>query len=89
MNWLIHPIKAVSEWSVKKFVVGIANSALDKYARNVSVARAYVAKYGTKVENVLAFLKSLDAKLADGKIDDAETDAIIKEATELGKELAA
>lgn len=89
MNWLIHPVKTIKDWSVKKFVVGIANSALDKYARNVSVARVHVAKYVTKVENVLAFLKSLDAKLADGKIDDKETDAIIKEATELGRELTA
>lgn len=89
MNWLIHPIETIKDWSVKKFVVGIANGALDKYARNVSVARVYVAKYVTKAENLLAFLKSLDAKLADGKIDDKEADDIIREATELGKELAA
>lgn len=89
MNWLIHPIETIKEWSVKKFVVGIANGALDKYAHGVSVARSYVAKYRAKVENVLAFLKSLDAKLADGRIDDKEADAIIKEATELGRELAA
>lgn len=82
MNWLIN-------WGVKKFVVGIANNALSKYASNVSVARAYVSKYVAKVENVLAFLKSLDAKLADGKIDDSETDAIVEEATLLGKELVA
>ena len=82
MNWLV-------KWGVKKWLVGVVDNALAKYNTNVERARAIVATAITKVEAVIAFLKSLDAKLADGKLTEAEADEIIAEATKLAGELTA
>ena len=79
----------IVKWGVKKFVLNIVNSALDKYNRNIIVARVYVKTYIGKIEAFLAFLKSLDAKLADGKITEQEADALVDEAEKLAKDLVA
>ena len=79
----------IVKWAVKKYVLNIVNSALDKYNRNINVARAYVTTYIGKVKALLAFLDSLDAKLADGKLTELEADAITDEAVKLAKELTA
>lgn len=80
MNWLV-------SWGVKKYVLGIVNTALKKYEGNIAVARGYVAAYISKIEALLAFLKSLDDKLKDGKVTDEEADKIVDEAGTLAKEL--
>ena len=82
MKWLIN-------WGVKKYVLEIVNKALAAYNVNIDRARAIVKNYSSKVKALLAFLESLDKKLADGKLDEAEADALITEATDLGKALAA
>ena len=82
MNWLV-------KWGVKKWLVGVVDNALAKYNTNIERARAIVAMAIAKVEAVIAFLKSLDAKLADGKLTEAEADEIIAEATKLAGELTA
>ena len=82
MNWLIN-------WGVKKYVLNIVNSALDRYNVNVERSRAIVARYAQKVKSLLNFLDSLDAKLADHKLTEAEADAIVAEAVDLGRELVA
>ena len=82
MKWLIN-------WGVKKYAVNIVNDALAKYNVNVDRARAIVAQYANKLRLLLDFLDRLDKKLADGKLDEAEADALITEATNLGKALAA
>lgn len=82
MNWLV-------KWGVKKYVLAIVNGAIDKYNRNINVARAYVARYTGKLSALLRFLNSLDAKLADGRITEDEADALTDEATKLAKELTA
>ena len=82
MKWLIN-------WGVKKYAVNIVNDALAKYNVNVDRARAIVATYANKLRLLLDFLDRLDKKLADGKLDEAEADALITEATNLGKALAA
>lgn len=79
----------IVKWAVKKYVLNIVNGAIDKYNRNISVARAYVTAYIGKIEALLAFLKGLDAKLADGQITEQEADALVEEATNLGKSLVA
>ena len=89
MNWLIHPIQTISNWGIKKYVLGIVNEAIEKYNHNITVARDYVKTYIGKIEALLAFLKSLDGKLADGKITEEEADAIVDEASRLGESLAA
>ena len=81
MNWIM-------EWGVKKWVLGAVNKALDAYWVNIDRARAIVAAYSGKLKALLAFLDSLDAKLADGKITDDEADAIVAEATDLAKSIA-
>ena len=82
MNWLV-------KWGVKKWLVGVVDNALAKYNVNIDRARAIVATAIANVEAVIAFLKSLDGKLADGKLTEAEADEIIAEATKLAGELTA
>ena len=82
MKWLIN-------WGVKKYAVNIVNDALAKYNVNVDRARVIVAQYAGKLRLLLDFLDRLDKKLADGKLDEAEADALITEATDLGKALTA
>ena len=82
MKWLIN-------WGVKKYVLEIVNKALDRYNVNVDRARAIVAQYAGKLRLLLDFLDRLDKKIADGKLDNNEADALITEAIDLGKALAA
>lgn len=82
MNWLV-------KWGVKKWLVGVVDNALAKYNTNIDRARAIVATAIVKIEAVIAFLKSLDGKLADGKLTEQEADEIIAEATKLAGELTA
>lgn len=82
MNWLV-------KWGVKKWLVGVVDNALAKYNVNIDRARAIVATAIAKVEAVIAFLKSLDGKLADGKLTEEEADEIVVEAKKLAGELTA
>lgn len=82
MNWLV-------KWGVKKWLVGVVDNALAKYNANIDRARAIVATAIAKIEAVIAFLKSLDAKLADGKLTEDEADALITDAKEIGTALTA
>ena len=82
MNWLV-------KWGVKKWLVGVVDHALAKYNVNIDRARAIVATAIAKVEAVIAFLKSLDGKLADGKLTEEEADEIVAEAKKLAGELTA
>jgi hypothetical protein len=82
MKWLIN-------WGVKKYAVNIVNDALDRYNVNVDRARAIVAQYAGKLRLLLDFLDRLDKKLADGKLDEAEADALITDAKEIGTALTA
>ena len=82
MKWLIN-------WGVKKYAVNIVNDALAKYNVNVDRARAIVAQYANKLRLLLDFLDRLDKKLADGKLDEAEADALIADAKEIGAALTA
>lgn len=87
MNWLIHPIKTLTEWGIKSWLLGIVNKVLDKYADSVVAARGVVAAAIPKVESVLAFLRSLDDKLKDNKVTEDEADLIVAEATALAEAL--
>ena len=82
MNWLV-------KWGVKKWLVGVVDAALAKYNVNIDRVRAIVTTAIAKIEAVIAFLKSLDAKLADGKLTEQEADEIIAEAKKLAGELTA
>ena len=82
MNWIV-------KWGVKKWLVGVVDNAIAKYNTNIDRARAIVATAIAKVEAVIAFLKSLDGKLADGKLTETEADEITDEAVKLAKELTA
>ena len=82
MKWLIN-------WGVKKYAVNIVNDSLAKYNVNVDRARAIVAQYANKLRLLLDFLDRLDKKLADGKLDEAEADALIADAKAIGTALTA
>lgn len=85
MNWLIHPIDTLARLGVKKWILGIVNSVLDTRKESVAAARGVVAFYLRKVEALAAFIRSVDAKIADNKIDDAEADSLVDEAIEVAK----
>ena len=89
MKWLIHPIQSLKDWGVRKLALDITNKALDRYNVNIDRARAIVATYAGKLRLLLDFLDRLDKKLADGKLTEEETDAIVSEAAKLAKELTA
>ena len=80
MNWLV-------KWGVKRYALSIVNSALAQYNESVNTARAVVQKYIGKAEALLKFLKSVDAKLIDGKLTNEEADEIYEEAVALGENL--
>lgn len=80
MQWLI-------KWGIKKWLVGVVNTALREHADKVAAARAFLSAAIGKVEAVTAFLKSLEAKLADGTITDGEVDEAINEAKALAAKL--
>ena len=89
MNWLIHPLQSLRTFGVKRYVLSIVNNAIENYNGKISEACWYVDRYITKVERLLAFLKSLRAKLADGTITEEEADALCDEAKTLAKEMVA
>lgn len=80
INWLV-------KWGVKKWLVGVVNTALVDYGDKVEKARGFLHSAVAKVEAVTLFLHSLDAKLADNKVTDEEAEAAIEEATELAAKL--
>jgi len=80
MQWLI-------TWGVKKWLVGVVNTALVEYKDKVEKARAFLATAIKKVDAITDFLKSLDAKLADNKVTDEEVDLAITDAKILGRAL--
>ena len=80
MQWLI-------KWGVKKWLVGVVNTALVTYSDKVGVARVFLTAAIAKVEAVTAFLRSLDSKLTDNEISDEEADAAIEEAKTLAEKL--
>lgn len=82
INWLV-------EWGVKKWVLGAVNKVLDAHKDSVEKSRAAVAKYSAKVNALLAFLESLDRKVQDAQITDAEADELITDAKELAAALVA
>lgn len=73
-------INLLVKWGVKKWLVGVVNTALVEYKDKVEKARAFLSAAIGKVEAVTAFLKSLDAKLADNKVTDDEAEAALSEA---------
>lgn len=80
MQWLI-------KWGVKKWLVGVVNTALRDYADKIVKARLYLAVAIAKVEAVTTFLKSLEKKLEDGTVTDAEADEAVEEAKTLAAKL--
>ena len=80
MQWLI-------KWGVKKWLVGVVNTALVTYSDKVEAARVFLSAAIAKVEAVTAFLRSLDSKLTDNEIRDEEADAAIEEAKTLAAKL--
>ena len=80
MQWLI-------KWGVRKWLIGVVNTALNDYADKVVKARHYLAVAVAKVEAVTEFLKSLEKKLEDGAITDAEANEAIGEAKTLAAKL--
>ena len=80
MNWFV-------KWGVKKYVLGIVNSALKAHGDSIKRAREIVATASTKLRAVLNFLDSYNEKLDDNILTTEEADAAIEDATRLAEDL--
>lgn len=80
MNWFV-------KWGVKKYVLGIVNTALKTHETSITRSREIVMKANEKVKAISRFLESLNAKLADNTITAEEADAAIEDAQRLAEEL--
>lgn len=78
-------IQTIKEWGFRSFILAIVNKVLGTYSGNIDRARAIVIFYVAKFEAITGYLKSLDAKLADGKITDEEATSLYAEAKVLVK----
>ena len=87
MKWIIHPIQSLKEWGVKKFVLGIVNTALKAHEASITRSREIVMKANEKLKAVSRFLDGLNMKLSDNQITEEEGVAAIEDATRLAKEL--
>lgn len=76
-------VKLIMNWGIKKYVVGIVNDVLEAKRESIAKARKVVSRYIIKADALLSFLKSLDEKLADYKLDAEEADKVADEATAL------
>lgn len=78
-------LQTIKEWGFRSFILAIVNKVLGAYSGNIDRARAIVIFYVAKFETITGYLKSLDAKLADGKITDEEAASLYDEAKALVK----
>lgn len=81
-NWIV-------KWGVKKWLVGVVNTALKDYDATITASREFLCKVIARVDAITAFLKSLDRKLSDGVVTDDEADEAIEDAAELATQLTA
>jgi len=72
-------MKTIVLWGVKKYALGFLNTTLEGAKDSVQKALSIVDICILKAEAVLAFFKSVRAKLADNKLDDDEAEAILLE----------
>lgn len=81
LNWLAAPAIAL----VKSYAIGRVKDAVRAKKDQVVYWCARVGGWIEKGEAVLAFLKSLRAKLEDGVLEDAEAKEAIADAKKLAK----
>lgn len=62
----------MTNWLIKKCVVGKLNKLLEKNKGNMEKIRSTLLVWISRIENITGCLKSLLAKLEDNKIDSDE-----------------
>lgn len=77
------------KWFVKKYLKSILNDLLEKAQSKTDLAKlaATIKAYVWKLEQLIAFLKSLTDKVADAELTDDEIDALENEGTTLIKDI--
>lgn len=70
----------------KKYVLSALNDTLDAKKTDVDDALKIVAKWTDRLQRVLDCLKSISAKLEDGKVEESEAEAAVEEVQALVKE---
>ena len=73
------------KWGIKKYIIGKVNGLLADYKGNVDKASSTLTLWISRLERILSCLKSILAKLADGKIDGEEIDDAVAEVEALIK----
>ena len=67
------------KWAIKKYLIGKINGLLADHKGNVDKASSTLTLWIGRLERILSCLKSILAKLADGKIEAEEIDDAVAE----------
>lgn len=84
INWLTSPAVAI----VKSYAIGCVKDAVKSKKDKIVYWCARIGGWIAKCEAILAFLKSLKAKLEDGVLTDDEAKCAIRDAKTLAKEVS-
>jgi hypothetical protein len=74
------------KWFIQKMIVGKLNSLLANYNDNVQSVRVTILQWITRLEKILANLKSLCSRLDDNTLSEDEIEQTIDELKQTIKE---
>ena len=73
------------KWAIKKYIVGMLNSVLEKYKDNVDGVRETLKVWIARLDKILYAFRSLLGKLDDNKIDSEEIDQTVDDVVDVIK----
>lgn len=71
---------------VKRWIVSKINHAISSHGDDVDKVRGIVTTWTERIEKLLAYVKTINAYLDDGKIDGDEIECAVKDISEIVKE---
>ena len=74
------------KWAIKKYLIGKVNSLLENRKGDVDKVGGTLSLWIGRLERILRCLKSMLAKVADGKIDSEEADQAVADVEAVIKE---
>lgn len=78
--------KDMIKWAIKKYIIGKVNSLLASRKGEVDKVGSTLSVWIGRLERILACLKSMLAKLDDGKLDSEEVDQAVADVEAVIKE---
>lgn len=71
---------------VKRWIVSKINHAISSHRDDVDKTRSIVSTWTERLERLLAYVKTINAYLDDGKIDPDEIESAVKDTNKIVKE---